>query len=114
MKKLLLTLSIFATLTTTFFAQAPESISYQAVIRDANNNLLTNSPVGMQISIIQSSINGIPVYVETQSPSTNVNGLVSLEIGMGTVISGDFATIDWAMGPYFIKTETDPAGGNKL
>ncbi|MFT6843268.1 MAG: hypothetical protein ACJASR_002044, partial [Psychroserpens sp.] len=51
------------------------------------------------------------VYVETQTPTTNVNGLVSLEIGTGIVISGDFTTIDWSTDSYFIKTETDPAGG---
>ena len=65
----------------------------------------------MQISILQGSSTGIPVYVETQTPSTNANGLVSLEIGTGTVISGTFAAINWAAGPYFIKTETDPTGG---
>ncbi|GAB1416422.1 hypothetical protein MASR2M117_18280 [Paludibacter sp.] len=42
--------------------------------------------------------------------STNVNGLISIRIGYGTVLSGDFTTIDWANGPYFIKTEIDPLG----
>ena len=37
--------------------------------------------------------------------------MVSLEIGSGTVVLGTFASIIWATGPYFIKTETDPAGG---
>jgi len=100
-------------LTASVFAQAPEKMSYQAVVRDASNNLTTNQAVGMQISILQGSATGTAVYVETQSPTTNANGLVSLEIGTGTVVSGDFTTIDWANGPYFIKTETDPttAGG---
>ncbi|MFM2192282.1 MAG: hypothetical protein RLZZ118_1239, partial [Bacteroidota bacterium] len=50
---------------------------------------------------------------ETYSPNpvTNANGLVSLEIGTGTAITGTFAAINWAIGPYFIKTETDPTGG---
>ncbi len=48
---------------------------------------------------------------ETQTATTNANGLVSIEIGNGTVVSGDFATIDWGNGPYFIKTETDPTSG---
>jgi hypothetical protein len=52
------------------------------------------------------------VYVETQTPTSNANGLVSLEIGGGTVVSGNMATINWANGPYFIKTETDPSGGS--
>ncbi len=93
------------------FAQTPEKISYQAVIRDAGGNLVTNQQTEMQISILQGSASGAAVYVETQNPTTNVNGLVSIEIGAGTVQSGDFATIDWANGIYFLKTETDPAGG---
>jgi hypothetical protein len=92
-------------------AQSPQKMSYQAVIRNASNNLVANSTVGMQISILQGSASGTIVYVETQTPTTNINGLVTLEIGTGTVISGTFATINWANGPYFIKTETDPSGG---
>ena len=99
-------------LTASVFAQAPEKMSYQAVVRDASNSLTTNQAVGMQISILQGSATGSPVYVETQTPTTNANGLVSLEIGMGTVVSGDFTTIDWANDSYFIKTETDPTGGS--
>jgi len=98
-------------LTATVFAQAPEKMSYQAVIRNASNNLTTNQAVGMQISILQGSATGTAVYVETQTPTTNANGLVSLEIGTGTVVSGDFTTIDWANDTYYIKTETDPTGG---
>jgi hypothetical protein len=65
----------------------------------------------MRISIIQNSASGSAVYVETQTPTTNANGLISIEIGGGSVISGVFANINWANGIYFIKTETDPTGG---
>ena len=98
-------------LTISTFAQAPEKMSYQAVVRDAGNALLTDQAVGMQISILQGSASGTAVYVETQTPNTNINGLVSIEIGSGTVVNGAFNTVDWSDGPYFIKTETDPAGG---
>ena len=93
------------------FAQAPEKMSYQAVVRDGSNELVINQTVGMQISILQGTVSGTSVYTETQTPITNSNGLVSLEIGSGTSVSGTFSAIDWSAGPYFIKTETDPNGG---
>jgi len=93
------------------FAQSPEKMSYQAVIRNSSDQLVTNTGIGMQISILQGSASGTAVFVETHTTTTNANGLVSIEIGNGTTVSGDFATIDWANGPYFIKTETDPTGG---
>jgi hypothetical protein len=91
--------------------QSPNSISYQAVIRDTGNQLVTDTQIGMRISILQGSETGSAVYVETHSRKTNLNGLITLEIGNGAGVLGDFNAIDWASGPYFIKTETDPTGG---
>ena len=65
------------------FAQSPEKMSYQAVIRDADDALLSNQIVGMQISILQGTASGTPVYEEIQTPTTNDNGLLSIEIGGG-------------------------------
>jgi len=93
------------------YGQSPEKMSYQAVIRDASNTLVTNQSIGMQISILQTTITGTTVYAETHTVTTNLNGLVSLEIGTGST-SDTFSTIDWSAGPYFIKTETDPTGGS--
>jgi hypothetical protein len=94
------------------FAQAPNKMSYQAVIRNSNNTVVSNHAVGMRISILQATATGSSVYTETQSPTTNANGLIAIEIGTGTILSGSFANIDWANGPYFVKTETDPNGGS--
>ena len=79
-------------------------------MRDATNTLATNQSVGMQKSILQTTITGTVVY-ETYSVTTNINGLVSLEIGAVST-SDDFSAIDWSAGSYFIKTETDPTGGS--
>jgi len=92
-------------------AQSPHKMSYQAVIRNSSFNLVVNTAIGMKVSILQGSATGTAVYVETQTPTTNGNGLATIEIGSGTVVTGTIAAIDWAAGPYFIKTETDPAGG---
>jgi hypothetical protein len=96
---------------TSIFAQAPQKMSYQAVIRNTSGALVTSSSVGMKISILQGTLSGTVVYAETQTASTNANGLVSLEIGSGTIIIGTFSGINWGNGPYFIKTQTDPLGG---
>ena len=111
MKKLYTFIAVLL-MTASTFAQTPEKMSYQAVVRDSGDNLVSSQPVGMQISILQTTATGTAVYVETQTPTTNVNGLVTLEIGTGTVVSGDFTTIDWSTDSYFIKTETDPTGGS--
>ena len=110
MKKIyILTMLLLMSVAT--FAQSQDYMSYQAVIRNASNNLITNQPVGMKISILQGSAIGTAVYEETQTPTSNINGLVTLAIGGGSTISGSYGTINWANGPYFIKTETDPTGG---
>jgi uncharacterized protein (TIGR02145 family) len=92
-------------------AQAPQKFSYQAVVRNASNALVTNAPVGVRISVLQGGVNGTLVYMETHTAVTNANGLVTLQIGSGSVQQGVFANIDWAAGTYFLKTETDPSGG---
>ena len=95
-------------ITASLWAQSPDKMSYQAVIRNSANQLVANQKVGMLITILQGSATGTEVYSETQTPTTNANGLVSIEIGGGT----GFSSIDWSTGNYFIKTETDPTGGN--
>ena len=98
-------------LTNMVWAQAPEKMSYQAVIRGTDNILYTNQDVGMQIGILQGSASGDLLYLENHTPTTNKNGLISIEIGAGSSVSGSFADIDWSKGPYFILTMTDPTGG---
>jgi uncharacterized protein (TIGR02145 family) len=93
------------------FAQSPQKFSYQTVVRNSGGQLLANQQVGIKITVLQGSETGIVVYSERHTPITNVNGLASLQIGGGSVLNGNFANINWAQGPYFISTETDPNGG---
>ena len=98
-------LAIF--ITATILAQVPQLLSYQAVIRNNSDQLIVNKQIGMKISILQTTANGTAVYTETQTPTTNQNGLVSIQIGG----ANGFSNINWSNGPYFIKTETDITGG---
>ncbi len=93
-------------------AQSPQKVAYQMVVRNASGELVKESTVGVRISILQGSAEGSAVYVETHAPQSNINGLVSLAVGGGTPLENTFADIDWASGPYFLKAETDLAGGS--
>lgn len=110
MKKLLYTLSLLL-LTVCLFAQAPQKMNYQAVVRNANNSLVANQNVSVRITLLQGSATGAAVYTEYHTVQTNANGLMTLEIGGGNAINGIFSSIDWANGPFFIKSEVDPEGG---
>lgn len=95
-------------------AQSPFRMSYQAVIRDAADELVVNQAIRVRISLLKGSPQGTVEYQETHILSTNANGLATLQIGGGSVVNGSLETVDWAAGPYFIKTETDPQGGTSF
>ena len=94
------------------FAQTPEKISYQAIIRSTNNELVVNSEISLKIILRQNSPSGIVIYSEDHSVTTNDNGLISLEIGTGNVTQGNFNTIAWENGTYFIENQVDTSGGS--
>ena len=108
MKKLYTIIAILLFGLTTW-AQVPQKMSYQAVVRNTSNALIVNQSVGINIQIL---LNGsIPVYSEIHAATTNANGLVTLAIGTGSIISGSFSSIDWSNGTYFIQCSIDPTGG---
>ena len=114
MKRIIL-LGVFCVTVCKFtLAQAPHLMSYQAVIWDAAGNLVSDKAVNIKLSILQGSVTGIIVYTESHKLQTNENGLVSLMIGSGNIITGNMSAIPWEAGPYFLKTETDPTGGNNF
>ena len=91
MKKLI-TLSAIAILAANIIAQPPQLMSYQSVVRSASGELITKQSIGVRTTILRGSIIQIIVYQETYSPnpSTNENGLLTLQIGSGTASTGDF------------------------
>lgn len=110
MKKPILFFLIALATITAAFSQVPQKFTYQAVVRNGSD-LLVSGTVGVRVSILQGDALGDAVYVETHTATTNANGLLTIEIGGGTVEQGSFSDIDWGNGPYFLKTETDPNGG---
>ena len=93
------------------FGQSPKKFTYQSIIKNSSGYLLKNQDVGLRISILRNSSNGIEVYSEEHFPTSNSNGLVTLIIGEG-LTNDNFSGIDWGGGEYFLKVEVDPEGGN--
>jgi hypothetical protein len=87
MKRILFFLLVVTIFKNSITAQAPNLMSYQAVIWDANGNLVSEKMVSIKISILQGSVTGTSVYSETHRLQTNINGLVSLMIGGGSNLS---------------------------
>ncbi|MBP6557292.1 MAG: DUF1566 domain-containing protein [Flavobacterium sp.] len=108
----LLLLVILLCSVSNIYAQVPQKMSYQAVVRNTDNALISQGAVGVRISILQGSANGVSVYTETHSTTTNTNGLISIVIGDGNVVSGSLSAVNWAAGNFYIKSEIDATGGS--
>jgi uncharacterized protein (TIGR02145 family) len=113
MKRIRIQLIFFCLFITgiTCYSQSPNLISYQTVIRNGNNELVSNTTIGVRISILGGPEANVLVYQEEHAVKTNINGLAYLTIGNGKILNGLITSIDWSKGPYFIKSETDPTGG---
>ena len=96
------------------FAQAPEQFSYQAVIRDAQGDLVSNQSVTVNILILEGNSTGTTVFEEEHSVTTNDNGLATLIIGNGLNTFGDISSVSWDVNAYYLKIETDPEGGSNF
>ncbi len=95
MKKLFTILTMMLLSLTTLFAQSNDKVSYQAVVRNSNNELVVNQAMTVTISVANEQ-GGAAVYEETHNVTTNTNGLMSLLIGAGTVTSGNWSDINWS------------------
>ena len=95
-------LAILLLCMTALFAQLPRKFSYQAVVRNSSNSLVSNALVGVRMSVLQGGASGNAIYVETHTATTNAHGLLTLEIGVGTPVEGTFDAINWAAGHYFL------------
>lgn len=112
MKKILAALLLLTIALNISFAQAPQKMGYQAIVRDISNNLVVNQNISVRISILQGSPTGASLYTESHLATTNANGLVTLVIGDGNVLYNNLAQINWGSDNYYLQAEIDPTGGN--
>jgi hypothetical protein len=120
MKKNYLIFLLLAFLTVYVHGQAPDAFRYQAMVADSEGNAMKDADVTLRFSIKEGSATGTKVYTETHSARTNQSGLVALSIGKGNPVEGNFISIPWITGNYFVEVEIDrgdgfvPAGTQQL
>lgn len=109
MKRIFICFAMMLVAILSAFAQIPQTFSYQAIVRDAENKIVANKQVYVYIYILQGSDEGAEIYSENHVVTTNSNGLMTLELGGGKT-AYDFSSIDWSKAPYFVKTVTNVDG----
>jgi hypothetical protein len=92
-------------------AQAPQGIPYQAAARNSSGAILASTAISVRFTIRDSVATGAIKYRETFSVTTTAQGMFSVNVGQGTVVSGSFAGINWGTNAKFMQVEMDPAGG---
>ena len=110
--KTLYTTLVLLLLTVNLWGQVPQQFSYQAVVRDENGQILKNEKISVRITLLKDSTSGETVYQEKHEPSTDTNGLFTIQIGASKLYAGDFSKIDWSTGIYYILSEIDLKGGS--
>lgn len=105
--------SLFFVLNANAQALPPEKFSFQAVVRNSSNQLIANKNVGVRLSILSVVMGSENAeFIETHTVTTNQNGLFSIQIGNGTIVSGSLLTAVNSNGQSKkIKCEIDPTGG---
>ena len=111
-KSMLLLVAFFIFTSVALKAQSQQKINFQSIVRNTSGVIVSNKSVNFKITILSGSTNGEPVFSETHLKTTDAIGLVSLQIGSGTLASGVFSSIGWGNTLHFIKLEADFSGGN--
>jgi uncharacterized protein (TIGR02145 family) len=112
MKKHFLISILFLFLAPALYSQAPQSIPYQAVLRNTDGSTMANAAVNMTFRIHDNSATGTVVYEETHTTNTSAQGLVSLNVGAGNAVTGTFGNINWGAGSKFLHVLMNAGNGN--
>ncbi|MFV0590665.1 MAG: RagB/SusD family nutrient uptake outer membrane protein [Draconibacterium sp.] len=88
---------------------AQQGINYKAMINDNDGSTLANTAVTIRFTILENGATA--VYQESHDTGTDANGILIVNIGEGSVLSGDFNTINWGVNLHFLKTEIDKGEG---
>lgn len=89
------------------WGQSPSAINYQGVALNDEGNAIKEMIINLQISILEGSSSGTPVYIERHQVSTDAIGHYMLAIGKGNIIQGAFSDITWGQSGYWTRIDID-------
>ena len=89
------------------YAQAPQSVKYQAAARDIDNTPIKNREIEIRLTVLKGNPQGSTIYRELHRPKTSDLGLFSFNIGNGNADFGDFELIEWGNNDFFLQIEMD-------
>ena len=107
MRKIVIALTLFLSIIS--YSQT-NSINYKAIVKDNLGNVISNQTITVQIGILQ-GLAQTNVYIETHAPTTDANGIVVLNIGLGTPVSGTYGDINWASDDHYLNVQIDIGSG---
>jgi hypothetical protein len=84
---------------------AQQGPAYQAIIRKSNGQINANSDVFLQFSILDGNAFGPVLYKEKQALTSDAFGWISTNVGSGTVLNGNLATVNWGSGDKILLIE---------
>jgi hypothetical protein len=86
-------------------SKVPDGILFQAIAKDPAGNPAKGRTIYIKNAIIQSSLSGTPLYVESHKIVASSEGVFTIVIGKGIRVSGpnSISNIDWSSGPYFLN-----------
>ena len=93
-----------------FYSYAQQGINYKAIIKDNLGNVVANQSVTVQFTI-QQGVAMTTVYEESHNSTTDVNGIIILNIGEGTPISGTYNAIPWGSDEHHLNVQVDLGDG---
>lgn len=88
---------------------AQNGINYKALIKDADGDVAANQAVTIQFQILEDGTTN--VYQESHTPTTDANGIAIVNIGEGTVDSGNFVAFNWGAAEHFSNVQIDTGAG---
>ena len=97
----------------------PQLVSFSALVRDANNQPLVNTPVSIRLTFKEGGQTGPLVYCALHQTTTNQNGFMSLQLNrdvLGTGCNGApstlFEDIPWENGGFWMEVEYQVTPGD--